>query len=117
VRIDGVELAMPALTQPLRGDSFVLGVRPEHISLDQDAPLRASVYGTEYLGTMQILTLTLQDGTLLKARVPSGLPVNIGDGVGLRLATPRLSLFAQHDGGVQRSHLHESASPVEAVHG
>jgi len=117
VRVDGVELAMPKLTQAPHDDRFVLGVRPEHITLDPDAPLRASVYGTEYLGTMQILTLTLRDGTVLKARVPSGLPVSAGDGVGLRLATPRLSLFARSDGAAQRSHLHEAAMPAEAVHG
>jgi multiple sugar transport system ATP-binding protein len=92
-------------------------VRPEHITLDPDAPLRAAIYGTEYLGTMQILTLTLQDGTLLKARVPSDLSVGAGDSVGLRLATPRLSLFARSDGAVQRSRLHEAATPAEAVHG
>ena len=116
VRIDGADLAMPALVQPAQGESFVLGVRPEDITLDDAAPLRAAVYGTEYLGTMQIVTLTLGGGQLVKARVPSELPVRTGDSVGLKLAPTRLSLFSRADGAVQRSRLHAHAE-AEAAHG
>lgn len=111
VRVGGVELAMPALAEGAAGPEFVLGVRPEHVELADDAPLRASVYGTEYLGTLQVVTLTLADGrTTLRARVRSELPVRAGDQVGLRLAPGRLSLFSRTDGRALRSALHDGAA-------
>ncbi len=38
-------------------DSLALGVRPEHVRLDDAAPVRGAVLATEYLGTTQIVTL------------------------------------------------------------
>jgi multiple sugar transport system ATP-binding protein len=109
VAVDGAEVAMPPLAEDAAGSAFVLGARPEHITLAPDAPLRASIYGAEYLGTTQIVTLTLRDGTSVKARVPSDVPTRVGDTVGLRLHSDRLSLF--HRGGaVVRSALHEERS-------
>ena len=107
VRVDGADIAMPPLAEDTAGSAFVLGARPEHITLAPDAPLRASIYGAEYLGTMQIVTLTLRDGTSVKARVPSDVPTPVGDTVGLRLHAERLSLF-HRDGAVVRSALHEA---------
>jgi multiple sugar transport system ATP-binding protein len=106
VLVDGTDVAIPALRQDATGADFVLGARPEHIALADDAPLRASVYGIEYLGTTQVVTLTLADGTAVKARVSSDVPARAGDRVGLRLDPARLSLFAP-DGAALRSALHE----------
>ncbi len=36
---------------------LALGVRPEHIRFDDASPLRGSVFGAEYLGTTQIVTV------------------------------------------------------------
>jgi multiple sugar transport system ATP-binding protein len=109
VRVNGAEIAMPALAQDVRGSEFVLGARPEHIALDAGAPLRASIYGAEYLGTTQIVTLTLQDGTSVKARVPSDLPTRVGDNVGLHLDSMRLSMF-ERGGAALRTALHEGVA-------
>ena len=105
VRVCGAEIAMPALAQETDGGDFFLGARPEHISFAPEAPLRASIYGAEYLGTTQIVTLTLRDGTHVKARVSSEVPTRVGDTVGLALESERLSLFAR-GGAVLRSALH-----------
>jgi multiple sugar transport system ATP-binding protein len=107
VTVDGAEVAMPALAQDADGGEFILGARPEHIALSPDAPLRASIYGAEYLGTTQIVTLTLGDGTSIKARIPSDVAARVGDTVGLRLNSERLSLF-QRGGATLRSALHEA---------
>ena len=112
VVVDGADVAMPALAQDAAGGRFILGARPEHISIAADAPLRASIYGAEYLGTTQIVTLTLRDGTSVKARVPSDVPTRVGDNVGLQLNSTRLCLF-QSGGPVLRSALHERG----AAHG
>ena len=107
VRVDGVAVAMPPLASASAGRDFVLGIRPEHVRLDDDAPLRASVYGCEYLGTMQIVTLALRDErTTIKARVRSDVDVRAGDQVGLRFTPDRLSIFSAGDGRALRSALH-----------
>jgi multiple sugar transport system ATP-binding protein len=113
LRVDGTEVETPPLAQDATGSDFVIGARPEHISLATDAPLRAAVFGTEYLGTTQIVTLKLRDGTSIKARVPSDVPASVGDQVGLQLASTRLSVFARSDGSALRTRLHEP----EAAHG
>ncbi len=77
----------------------VIGLRPEHIFLSDQAPLRAKVYGTEYLGTNQIVTLVLNDDcTFLKARVRSELDVHAGDHVGIGFTAEKISLFSARDG-------------------
>ena len=64
---------------------FALGVRPEHVRFADAAGLRGRVFGAEYLGTTQIVTVTTASGQI-KARLPSGKPVRIGETVGLALA-------------------------------
>ena len=113
VRVDDTEVAIPPLVQEAADNAFVLGVRPEHVHLSADAPLRAAVYGTEYLGTTQIVTLNLRDGTTVKARVPSDVPARVGENVGLRLESMRLTVFARASGVALRSVLHQAA----AAHG
>jgi multiple sugar transport system ATP-binding protein len=109
VLVDGAEIAVPALAQDARGSEFVLGARPEHISLAADAPLRAQIYGAEYLGTTQVVTLNLRDGTSVKARLPSNVPTRVGDNVGVRLDGLRLSLF-ERGGAALRTGLHERSA-------
>ena len=62
------------------------------ISVSATPPLRGSVYGTEYLGTNQIVAVETAKG-LLKARVPADQTFRIGETVGLELNGDRLSLF------------------------
>jgi multiple sugar transport system ATP-binding protein len=104
---------MPALAQDAPGREFILGARPEHISLTPDSPLRAEIFGTEYLGTTQIVTLQLRGGTSIKARVASDVQALVGDHVGLALDSSRLSVFAGSSGSALRTTLHEPG----AVHG
>ena len=48
----------------------MLGVRPEQVQLSDEGALRGVVFGTEYLGTTQIVTLTTAQG-MLHARAPA----------------------------------------------
>jgi multiple sugar transport system ATP-binding protein len=89
----------------LAESELVLGVRPEHIKLDDKSPLRGQVYGSEYLGTTQILTLDTAHGQI-KARTPANQPVQTGDNVGLSFLTERLSLFEKSSGRTIRTALH-----------
>ena len=56
------------------------------------APLRGAVYGSEYLGTNQIVSVETAQG-LVKARVPANRNFTIGENVGLELNSDKLSLF------------------------
>jgi multiple sugar transport system ATP-binding protein len=51
VRVGGAEIAVPAPREGLSARDLILGVRPEHVRLNDQAPLRGEVFGTEYLGT------------------------------------------------------------------
>ena len=52
----------------LRDGEIALGVRPEHVVLRDASPLRGQVFGTEYLGTTQIVTVTTRARTREGAR-------------------------------------------------
>ncbi len=72
---------------------LTLGVRPEHVHLDDAAAFRARILAAEYLGTTQIVTLDSAHGQI-KARIGSHVPVRIGDTTGLRFDARSISLFA-----------------------
>jgi multiple sugar transport system ATP-binding protein len=91
VALGDIPTALPQLQEPANG-SLVLGVRPEHVTLSDTAPLKARIEATEYLGTTQIVTLSTPFGTV-KARTPSTTPARPGDLAGLALNAPSLSLF------------------------
>jgi ABC-type sugar transport system ATPase subunit len=109
VRIDDTEVAIPPLVQEAADNAFVLGVRPEHVHLSADAPLRAAVYGTEYLGTTQIVTLNLRDGTTVKA-VCRPMPARVTE----RRAAAGKQRLTVSGGGARRCARHADQS---AAHG
>ena len=87
IKILRKEAAQDTAAAPL-----VLGVRPEHIRFADAAPVRGDVFGAEYLGTTQIVTVDTEHGRVA-ARLPSAASVRIGERVGLEFNTERLALF------------------------
>jgi multiple sugar transport system ATP-binding protein len=104
--IQGAKVAVPEIREDIEPGEMALGVRPEHIRFDDASALRGSVYGAEYLGTTQIVSLVTADG-IIKARVPAEVPVRTGETVGLSLNGPRLSLFDKASGRAVRTAVHE----------
>jgi len=102
-------IRMPALYEDVAPRDLALGVRPEHIAFDDNSALRGSVYGSEYLGTTQIVTVNTPFGQV-KARTKSTGELRPGEHVGLRLAASRLSLFDKESGRAVRSALFEGAA-------
>ena len=96
VRLGETAVAIPALRQGARG-RLALGVRPEHVRLDDAAPYRGRVRATEYLGATQIVTLDTPHGPV-KARVASSDPVSVGAATGLAFDARTLTVF-EADGG------------------
>jgi len=99
VTLDGIPIATPELQAEAAPCALVLGVRPEHVTLADDAPYRGRVEAAEYLGTTQIVTLSTPNGPV-KARIPSGRVAKLGDTVGLSFTARSLSLF---DAGTGRA--------------
>ena len=71
-----------------------------------DDGVRGEVFGTEYMGTMQIVTVNTKHGQL-KARLPSSRRVRMGEQVGLRFRQERLVLFDTVSGRALKSRLVE----------
>jgi multiple sugar transport system ATP-binding protein len=106
VLLDGVSVAVPALREAPPGEALVLGVRPEHVQLTDAGALRAEVFGTEYLGTTQIVTLRTKRGTL-RARTRAGVVARVGETVSLSFRAEKLSLFDRASGRAIRTALHD----------
>ncbi len=99
VTLGGVEIGTPEIREEAGGRKLVLGVRPEHVALGDEAPYRGRVEAVEYLGTTQIVTLAAPHGRV-KARTPSAQAARVGETVGLSFAQSTLTLF---DAGTGRA--------------
>jgi multiple sugar transport system ATP-binding protein len=115
VRVGQAYISVPAPREAIPARDLILGVRPEHVRLNDGARLRGEVFGTEYLGTTQIVTVTTSHG-MVKARLASTLKVSIGDQVGLEFRPDRISLFDAGSGCAIRTALHDQAQAMERAH-
>ena len=114
VTVQGAPVAVPELREGGKG-GHVLGARPEHVRFDDASRLRGSVYGTEYLGTQQIVTVETAGG-MVKARIPADVRISTGETVGLAFDAARLSLFEAAGGRALATAAREIAAR-EAGHG
>ena len=85
-------MRFPPPARRLAESDLVLGVRPEHVRFTDRGMVRGEVYGSEYLGTTQIVTVTTRYGAL-KARVARQHVVRTGESVGLDFRPDTLSIF------------------------
>jgi multiple sugar transport system ATP-binding protein len=119
VTIDAAAIALPELRESRAPGPLALGVRPEQIVIGepgrQGSALPGEIFGAEYLGTTQIVTLTTPRGTL-KARLPAHVHAVAGDRVSLSFKPERLSLFDAATGKAVRSALHK-ADTTRRSHG
>jgi multiple sugar transport system ATP-binding protein len=115
VHLGQAEISIPAPREALTKRDLILGVRPEHVRLSDSARLRGEVFGTEYLGTTQIVTIMTAHG-LAKARIAANVRVSIGDSVGLEFQPDRISLFDAGAGHAIRTALHDHAQAMEHAH-
>ena len=106
VRLGAGSVAVPEIHEDLEDRELVLGVRPEDVRFGEEGAVRGEVFGAEYLGTTQIVTLTTSHGTL-RARLSADVRVNRGERVGLGFRAEKLSLFDKATGRAVRTALHE----------
>jgi multiple sugar transport system ATP-binding protein len=91
VGLGDAQITIPAMIQGARG-ALSLGVRPEHVKLNDAAPYRGRITAVEYLGTTQIITLDSANGPI-KARIASDTAVQIGQTTGLHFDPRSITLF------------------------
>ncbi|MFK7860412.1 MAG: ABC transporter ATP-binding protein [Granulosicoccus sp.] len=97
ISLSGNTVKLPALVHSAERGEKAIGVRPEHLLINDNSGFRGAIYGSEYLGTNQILTVDTSHG-MLKARLPSHRRYNIGETVGLEFLTEGLSVFDADSG-------------------
>lgn len=105
VRLDDIAITVPESIDGANG-KLTLGVRPEHVKLDDAAPYRGRIVATEYLGTTQIVTLDTPNGAL-KARIASSDRAQVGQATGLAFDPRTITLFENEHGHALRSRANE----------
>ena len=110
-RLNGIVVEVPEIREDLSERALTLGVRPEAIRLVAEGGLRGQVFGSEYLGTTQIVTVNTEHGRV-KARIGSEQRVPDGGNVGLAFRSERISIFDQESGRAVRTALQEGGAHV-----
>ena len=101
--VGNAALDMPAVQEHVSARALLYGVRPEHVRLDGDAPLRAEVMGVEYLGNCQIVTLKTTQDSVVRAKVSVQTRAARGDQTGLAFDNTQITLFDQDSGRAIRT--------------
>lgn len=109
VEIDQFMIKVPKLIDAVPESDLVLGVRPEHVMLKDADGLRGEIFGVEYLGTTQIVTVTTARGTV-RARIPADRAAKTGDRVSLSFRPEKISIFKKSGGQVLMSALHQGGA-------
>ena len=107
LNLSGAHITIPEMREDAPHEELVLGARPEHIRFDDGSRYRGEIFGAEYLGTMQIVTVKTAQGRV-KVKVPASIAVAAGEQVGLAFLGDRLSLFDKGSGRALRSALHDA---------
>jgi multiple sugar transport system ATP-binding protein len=110
VPIGDTHVAVPALREALPAGPRLCGIRPEHLRLADDAPLRAEVLGSEDLGASRVITLRTTGGATVRAKVDVRSRARRGDAVGLQFDAAAVSLFDQASGRVLKTARNETAT-------
>jgi len=107
--LDGVAIDVPEIREDLSERVLTLGVRPEAVRIVAEGGLRGQVFGSEYLGTTQIVTVNTEHGRV-KARIGSDQRVSEGGNVGLAFRGEKVSIFDRESGRAVRTALYDGVA-------
>ena len=94
VLANGASVAVPRPLQELKpGEKIKLGVRPEHVALEQEGDLQGEIEALEHLGPRAYLHARLADGTRLVAQTDGDTQARLGDHVAFRVRSEAAHLF------------------------
>ena len=111
VRLHGAEVPVPRCEA--NAERVLLGIRPEHVMIDDRGPLRGKVIADEYLGSHQVLVIETVLGTVrVRAGKDDGLPA--GSPVGLSFRKERTLLYDAGTGRLLPGAVHTIAAHGDA---
>jgi multiple sugar transport system ATP-binding protein len=110
VRVAEAEIAVPRLREA-PPPALALGIRPEHVRLDDRSPLRGIVAAVDYMGARQLVTVDTPAGRV-RLRCGNEVRIAFGERVGLSPDPARAVLFDRATGRALDSELF-----AEAGHG
>ena len=108
VAVGEAVVEVPELRESFAHGPLALGIRPEQVRFSDASALRGEVFGTEYLGTTQIVTVETGHGQI-RARTPSHQRVEPGENVGIECRSDRLVVFDANDGRALDSDLYRES--------
>jgi ABC-type sugar transport system ATPase subunit len=85
------------------GEAIKLGVRPEHVALEEDGELKGEVDALEHLGPRAYVHAGLPDGSRLVVQTDGDTTVCVGDCVAFRIRSQATHLFDQAGRALTRS--------------
>lgn len=101
---NGASVIVPTpLQKPNAGEKVKLGVRAEHLALEQEGELRGEIEMLEHLGPRAYLHARLADGTRVVAQTDGDTQARPGDRVALRVRSEATHLFNASGATLTRS--------------
>ncbi len=100
---------VPELRTDMPAADYVLGVRPEHVQISENGPVRGEVFGSEYLGTTQVVMIRTEEGQV-QARLSSSVEIKTGDRLRLAFRPEKLSIFSRATGRAIPTALHDAGA-------
>jgi len=92
VRVAGAPIRVPRLLAGVKEGQGVIGVRPEHVRIDDNGPLRGNVFAVEYMGSTQLVTVDTPAGRL-RLKAANTIQIEMRSTVGLQLDATRVVVF------------------------
>ena len=94
---EGVGIASPYVrlvsTQKSAGESAKLGIRPQHLSLDPDGPVKGKITLIERLGTETVVELIGANDTVFRFASPESPDLSLGQEVAFSFDASKAHLF------------------------
>ena len=106
VSSQGLIIPVPKIHENINEREVKLGIRPEHVKLDDKGLLKGKVLNMEYLGSRKLFTIDTRLG-ILTSRTHSEVDVKNGEDVNLSFETASLMLFNPKDDKAVKSDLYE----------
>lgn len=92
IAVKGGTVPVPIMHEEVRSQASIIGARPEHLSLSDKGHVRGEVFGVEYMGARQLVTVDTPSGRL-RARADNQYRVSVGDNIGLEFDQSALVVF------------------------